>query len=91
MLHLNWAEILLIVLGGISAFLVNLLWIEMVATLNQLRPEAEKLSYYSSTPWDIARRYEQAVPRSAKPWAVRICMAITFICFVLLILRIIIR
>jgi hypothetical protein len=34
----TWAEILLAVPGGIGAFLVNLLWIEMVDLLNERQP-----------------------------------------------------
>jgi hypothetical protein len=46
----NWILVSLIVIGGIAAFLVNLLWLEMVDLLNESLPEANKLSYYSSTP-----------------------------------------
>jgi hypothetical protein len=63
----TWAEILPAVPGGIAAFLVNLLWIEMVDLLNQRQPETEKLSYYSSTPWGIARLYLEAYPKSKRP------------------------
>jgi hypothetical protein len=88
---MTWTEIILTAFGGVGAFLVNLLWIEMIDLLNQSRPEADRLSYYASTPWDIAKRYSQFKPKSSKPLAVRICMAISSICFALLILRVVIR
>ena len=87
----TWAEILLAVPGGIGAFLVNLLWIEMVDLLNERQPEAKKLSYYSSTPWGIARLYLESHPESKRPHVMLACMAISLACFATIILRIIVR
>jgi hypothetical protein len=87
----TWTEILLAVPMGIAAFLVNLLWIEMVDLLNQRRPEVEKLSYYSSTPWSIAKLYLEAYPKSKRPHAVIACMAISLACFVAVMVRAIVR
>ncbi len=78
----NWILVSLIAIGGIAAFLVNLLWLEMVDLLNESLPEANKLSYYSSTPWGIAKRYAVVDPRSIRPNLVRIFMAASALCFV---------
>jgi hypothetical protein len=86
MRHVTLTEISVALIGGVSAFLVNLIWMEMVDLLNQAHAEKQKLSYYSSTPWNIAKRYAQIEPNSHKPRAIRICMAITFACFAAIVL-----
>jgi hypothetical protein len=78
----NWILASLIAFGGIAAFLINLLWMEMVDLLNERLSEDKKLSYYSSTPGGIANRYASLNPRSMRPSLVRIFMAISALCFV---------
>ena len=91
MRSVTWTEILLAAPLSLGAFLVNLLWIEMVDLLNEPRPEAEKLSYYRSTPWGIAKLYLQAHPESKRPHMMLACMVISLACFVTLMLRIVFR
>jgi hypothetical protein len=62
----NWILISLTVTGGAGAFVVNLLWMEMVDLLNEKLPENNQLSYYSSTPWGIAARYATVNPHSMR-------------------------
>jgi hypothetical protein len=78
----NWILVSLVAIGGIAAFLVNLLWLEMVDLLNASLPDDNEFSYYSSTPWGIAKRYAVVNPRSMRPNLVRIFMAASALCFV---------
>jgi hypothetical protein len=82
MLRANWMLILLAVTGGIGALLVNLLWMEMIDAVHGTLAENNKLSYYSSTPWGIGRRYAKVNPDSMRPKLVSIFMCISGLCFV---------
>lgn len=73
--------ILFAVTGGIGAFLVNLLWMEMIDAVNERLTENKKVSYYSSTPWGIAKIYSKVDPGSMRPRLVSILMCVSGLCF----------
>jgi hypothetical protein len=74
--------IVVVLVGGASAFLANMISFLMITKINECVPENQRISYLR---WgtEVRKRYREFFPGSKLPFLVNVCVVLMLVSFAL--------